>query len=30
VTERTGHMGYIFRFCSAGGVDAVESEFGNG
>jgi transposase len=21
-------MGYIFRFCSAGGVDAVESEFG--
>jgi len=23
-------MGYTFRFCSAGGVDAVESEFGNG
>jgi len=30
VTKRTGHMGYTFRFCSAGGVDAVESEFGNG
>jgi transposase len=23
-------MGYTFRFCSAGGVDAVESEFGDG
>ena len=23
MTERTGHMGYTFRFCSAGGVDAV-------
>ena len=23
-------MGYTFRFCSAGDVDAVESEFGNG
>ncbi|MGY2938447.1 transposase [Bradyrhizobium sp. GM6.1] len=23
-------MGYTFRFCSAGGVDAVESEFGHG
>src|ERR1044071_7902158 len=23
-------MGYTFRVCSAGGVDAVESEFGNG
>jgi hypothetical protein len=23
---RTGHMGYTFRFCFAGGVDAVESE----
>src|SRR5215813_2510746 len=28
--ECTGHMGYTFRFCSAGGVDAVESEFANG
>jgi hypothetical protein len=28
--ERTGHMGCTFRFCSAGGVDAVESEFGDG
>ena len=28
MTERTGHMGYTFRFCSAGGVDAVESQFG--
>src|SRR5207237_1118516 len=29
VTFRTGHMGDTFRF-RAGGVDAVESEFGNG
>ena len=29
VTERTGHMGNTFRF-RAGGVDAVESEFGRG
>jgi len=30
VTFRTGHMGYTFRFLQAGGVDAVESEFGDG
>src|SRR5436309_14752443 len=29
VTLRTGHMGNTFRLW-AGGVDAVESEFGNG
>jgi hypothetical protein len=27
VTDGSGHRGYTFRFCSAGGVDAVESEF---
>src|SRR6266851_9993257 len=30
VTFRTGHLGYTFRFFQAGGVDAVESEFGYG
>src|SRR5205085_3813793 len=29
VTQRTGHMGNTFRF-RAGGVDAVEREFGRG
>jgi hypothetical protein len=27
---RTGHMGYTFSFLQAGGVHAVESEFGYG
>src|SRR6516162_8632517 len=30
VTHRTGHMGNTFRPFWAGGVDAVESEFGDG
>ena len=30
VTERTGHMGYTFRLLAAGGVDAVEREYGHG
>src|SRR6266446_2112841 len=30
VTFRTGHMGNTFRLLRAGGVDAVESEFGDG
>src|SRR5215471_11264580 len=30
VTLRTGHMGNTFRLLWAGGVDAVESEFGDG
>jgi hypothetical protein len=30
VTFRTGHMGNTFRLLRAGGVDAVESEFGRG